>query len=134
MTEKIDWIPIHFGPVFVPQLENWEFSKWDYFGHINTGQVPYTDPHAIIFLGDHEIGSQEILDYCYRILDQSLLSFIYQFIVNDGPNPFEFDKFCNDFKKKNVSIIVVEMATDAITVATKDKKFTFESQVSNIGM
>ena len=86
------------------------------------------------FLGDHEIGSQEILDYCYRILDQSLLSFIYQFIVNDGPNPFEFDKFCNDFKKKNVSIIVVEMATDAITVATKDKKFTFESQVSNIGM
>jgi hypothetical protein len=87
----------------------------------------------LFFLGDHEIGSKEIINYCYTILEHSLLSFIYQFIVNDGPNPFESDKFCNEFKKKNVSIIVVEMATESITVATKDKKFTFESQVSAIG-
>ena len=84
--------------------------------------------------GKHEVAEKVILMYCYNIIGDFLFGLMYQFATGNAPYPMAWEKFCEEFKNKNISIVVVQMATESITVSVKDKKFTFESQVSAIGI
>ena len=57
----------------------------------------------------------------------------YNHIVNGGPNPDEYDTICRYLLQNHVTIVKVEMATKSIIRSLRDKKFSFENQLSTLG-
>ena len=58
---------------------------------------------------------------------------LYNYIVNDLPKPDEFD-FCEYLVKNEMVVVKIEMATGSVIRSIRDKRFTFESQLSALGM
>jgi hypothetical protein len=57
----------------------------------------------------------------------------YNHIVKNGPNPAKYEEFCRYFVKNHITIVRVEMATKSIIRSLRDKRFTFENQLSTLG-
>ena len=78
---------------------------------------------------------------CRKIIKSQHIRFIYENIVNGGPDPDIFsnplnnnlEHFCNKFIAENVALVKVEMATKSLTRSLKDKRFNFVSQLSSLG-
>lgn len=60
------------------------------------------------------IGSLDSIFSCDAIYDCSL-RFIYDFVINDGPDPRDRKTLCDKIIKENVAIVKVEMPTKSLT-------------------
>ena len=67
------------------------------------------------------------------ILGKDSYGLFYDHIVKNGPNPENYDEFCRYFVKNHITIVRVEMATKSIIRSLRDKRFTFENQLSTLG-
>lgn len=59
--------------------------------------------------------------------------FYYNYIVNNGPNPDSYEEICHYLLQNHVILVKVEMATKSIIRSVRDKKFSFENQLSTLG-
>ena len=70
---------------------------------------------------------------CEKILRTHYLRFVYNHIVDSGPDPSNTEAFCNKLLRESASVVKVEMATKSLTRSLKDKRFNFVSQLSSLG-
>ena len=70
---------------------------------------------------------------CKAFIKTNRIRLTYESIVNNGSNPSNLEDFCDDFIKKNIATVKVEMATKSITRSLKDTRFNFVSQLSSLG-
>jgi hypothetical protein len=71
---------------------------------------------------------------CRKIIKEQRIRFVYEHIVNNGPDPNDLDKFCQKFVTENVALIEVEMATKTLIRSIKTKRFKFVDQLSSLGI
>ena len=70
---------------------------------------------------------------CYKLFKNFRTRFIYDFVVNKGPDPRLVDLFCDKFLVENLATVKVEMATKSITRSVRDIRFDFVGQLSSLG-
>ncbi len=58
----------------------------------------------------------------------------YNHIVNDGPDPYDYQTFCRYLLQNHITIVKVELTTKRIMRSVRDKRFSFENQLSTLGM
>ena len=88
-----------------------------------TDLTDYCDPSNSLFY-DFKVFTVEKLYY----------GFYYDYVVNNGPNPDSYDEICRYLLQRHVAIVKVEMATKSIIRSKRDKKFSFETQLSSLGI
>jgi hypothetical protein len=54
-------------------------------------------------------------ELCQKIIAEQKIRFVYEHIVNEGPDPNDLDEFCRKFVTEDVALVEVEMATESIT-------------------
>jgi hypothetical protein len=70
---------------------------------------------------------------CQMIIKSYRIRFLYEYYVNEGPNPDDFEEFCRKFVSENLALVKVEMASEAITRSIKEKRFNFVNKLSSLG-
>ncbi len=73
-------------------------------------------------------------DICWKARIFYKILFNYRFVVEKSIN-FEDDykSFCSQFLMENVAIIKAEIATPTLIQSKRDKRFSFEGQISELG-
>jgi len=74
-----------------------------------------------------------LCDLCQKALKFHKFKFDYEFYVQNSINPADFASFCNKFLMENVAIVKVEMMSPTLTRSKRDKRFSFEGQLSDLG-
>jgi hypothetical protein len=73
-------------------------------------------------------------DICWKARIFYKILFNYKFVVEKSIN-FEDDykSFCSQFLMENVAVIKAEIATPTLIQSKRDKRFSFEGQISELG-
>jgi hypothetical protein len=81
----------------------------------------------------NEFPNSVFCSLCEKIIKAQRIRFVYEHVVNGGPNPDDLDDFCDKFVTENVALVKVEMAAKTLTRSLKDKRFNFVEQLSSLG-
>ncbi len=81
----------------------------------------------------NEFPSSVFCSLCEKIIKAQRIRFVYESVVNGGPDPDDLDDFCDKFVTENVALVKVEMAAKTLTRSLKDKRFNFVEQLSSLG-
>ena len=65
--------------------------------------------------------------------NKHLFGLLYNHIVNGGPDPFVPEMVCQYLFQNHITIVKVELTTKRIMRSVRDKRFSFENQLSNLG-
>jgi len=57
----------------------------------------------------------------------------YNHIVNDGPNPDNYEAMCHYLIQNHITVVKVELTAKRIMKSIRDKRFSFENQLSMLG-
>ena len=81
----------------------------------------------------NEFPNSVFCSLCEKIIKAQRIRFVYEHVVNGGPDPNDLDNFCDKFVTENVALVKVEMAAKTLTRSLKDKRFNFVEQLSSLG-
>ncbi len=81
----------------------------------------------------NEFPNSVFCSICEKIIKAQRIRFVYEHVVNGGPDPDDLDDFCDKFVTENIALVKVEMAAKTLTRSLKDKRFNFVEQLSSLG-
>ncbi len=58
--------------------------------------------------------------------------FLYEYVQYGRPSPYD-SEFCDELVKEYISVVKIEMATESVTVSRKERRVSFENQISSLG-